>query len=263
LTADFEYGICRLPVIPVRDLPSDRSEQVTQLLFGEIYRILEWSENHKWTKIEIAFDGYQGWIDHLQVFGINQAHFNFIQENDSKICLEIVAKILVKNTYINILIGSLLPLGSQELFNMEAQIEFSGVSKSISERAGYQFLRDTALKYLNAPYTWGGKTPFGIDCSGFTQMVFKLTGYALRRDAGQQKEQGGAIEKWADRGPGDLIYLEGVGSEVPHVGILLEDDSIIHASGKVRIDRLDQTGIFNNELQTYSHSFGRIRRILK
>src|SRR5690606_11931205 len=113
-------------------------------------------------------------------------------------------------------------------------------------------LLNTALNYLNAPYLWGGKTPFGIDCSGFTQMVYKLNGYQLLRDACQQATQGIALSFIEESEPGDLAFFDNEDGKIVHVGIIMEDNHIIHAHGKVRIDRLDHTGIFNTDKKLYT-----------
>ena len=116
--------------------------------------------------------------------------------------------------------------------------------------------------YLNAPYLWGGKTPFGIDCSGFTQMVYKLNGFALPRDAYQQAEIGETLSFVEEAEPGDLAFFDDDEGNIIHVGMVLEQGTIIHASGKVRIDALDHQGIYNKELKNYSHKLRLIKKII-
>ena len=115
--------------------------------------------------------------------------------------------------------------------------------------------------YLNAPYLWGGKTPFGIDCSGFTQMVYRLNGFKLMRDAYEQATQGNALSFIEESSPGDLAFFDNKEGNITHVGIIMENNHIIHAHGKVRIDRLDQTGIYNVDLRTHSHKLRVIKSI--
>ena len=120
----------------------------------------------------------------------------------------------------------------------------------------------TAFSYLNAPYLWGGKTPFGIDCSGFSQMVYKLNGIQLKRDASQQAKQGATLSFIEESEPGDLAFFDNKEGAITHVGILLQDHRIIHAHGKVRIDLIDQTGIYNKEIQNHSHKLRMIKKII-
>lgn len=159
--------------------------------------------------------------------------------------------------------GSVLPIAHTELFDIEEQFAFNGESKSLGQRREYEFLRTVAYKYLNAPYLWGGKSPFGIDCSGFTQMVFKITGYKLRRDTTQQIIQGNEIDELAEALPGDLVFFQNEHNQIVHVGILLDDQKIIHASGYVRVDFLDERGIFNESKNTHTHRMAKIKRILR
>jgi cell wall-associated NlpC family hydrolase len=121
---------------------------------------------------------------------------------------------------------------------------------------------NTALLYLNTPYLWGGKTPFGIDCSGFTQMVYKLNGFNILRDASQQASQGEVLSFIEESSPGDLAFFDNNEGEITHVGIIMEDHRIIHAHGKVRIDLLDQSGIYNLDTKIHSHKLRMIKKIV-
>lgn len=258
-----EKGISRLSVVPVRSDASDKSEQVTQLLFGDHYTVVELSENQKWIKIEICFDGYQGWIDRKQHYMISEAYFNQINSSDYKICMDLTSSILYKKHHISIVMGSILPIATNELFKMEEQLAFNGESKSLSQKREYDFLKEMALKYLNAPYQWGGRSPFGIDCSGFTQNVFRICGYSIPRDASQQVKIGSDVPSLEDSRAGDLAFFSGESGSITHVGIILEDNQIIHASGKVRIDEIDIQGIKQIPSGQITHQLASIRRIAK
>jgi len=145
---------------------------------------------------------------------------------------------------------------------MEEQFAFNGEAKNLGQKREFEFVRNIAQKYLNVPYLWGGKSPFGIDCSGFTQSVFKICGYRLFRDSGQQAHQGRAIAKLDDALPGDLAFFKNQEGNINHVGILLEGDRIIHASGRVHIDHLNDEGILNLDTKIYTHQLSHIRRVL-
>ena len=257
-----EKGICRLGIVPVRASASDHAEMVTQLLFGDHYSVLAYSENNKWIKIHIEFDQYEGWIDAKQHTEISEDYFNHLSGTEFKISLDINSTILYKKRLVQIVIGSVLPISSSELFEVNEQFAFNGMSKNIGNKQGFDFLKQIIKNYRNAPYLWGGKTPFGIDCSGLVQQVFKLCGYKLKRDASQQYTQGTEVASLAEALPGDLAFFNNENDVISHVGILMEDQDFIHASGYVRKDKLDENGIFNEELSTYTHILAGIKRIL-
>lgn len=257
-----EKGICRLSIIPVRREGADQSEMVTQLLFGEHYTVHEWSENKKWLRISIEYDGYSGWIDHRQHTPISQAYFDQINLSEYKLCLDVTSSILFRKEPVTIVIGSVLPIATSELFKMEEQLAFNGEAKSLGQRRDVDFVMEMAKKYLHAPYLWGGRTPFGIDCSGFSQIVFRLAGYRLLRDASQQAKQGTAVSSLEDYLPGDLAFFQSNTGHINHVGILRKEQRIIHASGHVRIDQIDREGIKDAESGRLTHTFHSIRRVL-
>ena len=255
-------GICRLGIVPVRVDNNDQAEMVTQLLFGDHYSVNDVSDDGKWIKITIEFDSYEGWIDIKQHTEISDDYFNHLNNTEFKIATDINSTILYKKRLIQIVIGSVLPISSSELFEVNEQFAFNGSSKNIGDKQGFDFLKQIVKSYRNAPYLWGGKTPFGIDCSGLTQQVFKLCGYSLKRDADQQYQQGTEIGSFADALPGDLAFFKNQNGKISHVGILMEEQDFIHASGFVRKDKLDENGIFNEELSSYTHNLDAIKRFL-
>lgn len=260
-TENLDFGVCRLSLIPVRAEGNDKAELTTQLLFGEHYEVLLGSKDKKWLKIKMHFDQYEGWIDARQHHSISKDHFDYINRADFKISTDITTSILYNKTPLAILMGSIIPISGSELFKMEEQFAFNGESKSLGQKRDFEFLSITAKKYLNAPYLWGGKSPFGIDCSGFVQMVFKVNGYRMLRDSAQQAKQGKAVS-FSELLPGDLVFFKNKENQVVHVGIFLGEDKVIHASGKVRIDHLNEEGILHSESRVYTHSFSHARRIL-
>ena len=256
-------GICRLSVIPVKAEASDKSEMVTQLLFGDHYEVLEESDDRHWLKVKIYFDGYEGWISSQQSIDISENFCRELNQADHKIAMDLTAPLTFQGRTVHVVMGSILPFSSREGFDVEMQSSFKGPSGGIKGGRGYDCLQKTAFKYLNAPYLWGGKTPFGIDCSGFTQQVFRICGYNLKRDSWQQAGQGQAIGDLAEALPADLAFFAKNDNRIYHVGIILPENRVIHASGYVRIDRLDKEGIFNEDLNRYTHKLFTIRRILK
>ncbi len=257
-----DYGVCRLSVVSVRKDPADQAEQVTQLLFGDHYTVMARSEGEKWLLIQTYFDQYEGWIDAKQHQPISPEYFNHLNHAEFKITTDLTATLLYNKAPQVVLIGSMIPISSSELFKMEEQFAFNGEAKNVGQRREFEFLRTIAMKYLNSPYMWGGKNPFGIDCSGFTQMVYKICGYKLLRDASQQVNQGKAVESLASSRQGDLAFFQNDAGKTVHVGILLAENKIIHASGKVRIDPIREEGIEHPESKALTHRLSAIRRLL-
>ena len=248
-----KYGICPLSIVPLRAEASDPSEMVTQVLYGDRLEVLE--EEKKWSRIRLEFDGYEGWIDNKQFEFISEETYEALKKDVPVLSSDLVDFITTSEDQL-----LCIPLGSS-LNGLEVlNHQFEG--KSISGKLKKNQLINTALVYLNAPYLWGGKTPFGIDCSGFTQMVYKLNGYSLQRDASQQAGQGEALSFIEESEAGDLAFFDNEEGSIVHVGIIMDDNYIIHAHGKVRIDRLDHTGIFNAELGKHTHKLRVIKRII-
>jgi hypothetical protein len=252
------FGICNLSIVPVRAEASDRSEQVTQLLFGEHFKIIEMTA--KWMRVELAYDNYIGWIDTKQYQVISEEQYTILNNTPILLNADLVEYITTPNNILtSITLGASLSFLDNEEINISKYI-FEGV-KVCGQKPKSDLIK-TALMYLNAPYLWGGKTPFGIDCSGFTQMVYKLNGYKLLRDASQQAIQGDALSFIEESEPGDLAFFDNEEGNIIHVGIMMENNYIIHASGKVRIDRLDHLGIYNADLNRHTHKLRVIKKIV-
>jgi hypothetical protein len=248
-----DYGICNLSIVPLRAEASDVSEMVSQVLYGEHFKVLE--SRKKWSRIRLAFDKYEGWIDNKQFLNISEEDYSEFKKKEIRLSSDLVDFVTTEN---NQLIS--ICLGSTISATEYLKHRFEG--KSICGIFPKKKLIETSLLYLNSPYLWGGKTPFGIDCSGFTQMVYKLNGYNLLRDASQQATQGEALSFIEESEPGDLAFFDNEEGRITHVGIIMEDNYIIHAHGKVRIDRLDHSGIFNYEVRNHTHKLRVIKRIL-
>ncbi|HVW95149.1 MAG TPA: C40 family peptidase [Mucilaginibacter sp.] len=250
-----EYGICNLSVIPLRAEASDRSEQVSQVLFGETFEILEWKEN--WVRIITSLDNYPGWIGRLQFNMLGHLAYKRIRQTPPPITNRAVTQAW-KITNNSILY---LPIGSSLAF-LEGTTCRIGDEKFeiIGEIGETGNIVVTASSFLNAPYLWGGRTHFGIDCSGFTQAVFRSQGISLLRDAHMQAEQGEGVKSLYEAKMGDLAFFENADGKIVHVGIILNNEKIIHASGKVKIDAIDEKGIYSEEQRRYTHKLTSIKR---
>jgi len=248
-----QYGITHLSIVPLRHEPSDPSELVSQVLYGDCFKVLE--QRKKWSKIRLAFDKYEGWIDNKQYIEITEEMYNSLSSESLRVSADLVEYITTQDGQLN-----LIPLGASLNGLSLLNHQFDG--DSLTGKQAKKQLIETAFMYLNSPYLWGGKTPFGIDCSGFTQMVYKLNGHKIFRDASQQATQGEALSFIEESEPGDLAFFDNNEGLITHVGIIMKDNYIIHAHGCVRIDRLDHTGIFNTERNIHTHKLRVIKRIV-
>ena len=257
-----KYGIIAMSIVPCRLEPADTSEMVSQLLFGEIYRIID--ERKKWVKVRGVHDGYESWIDRKQHLEIKRDEFMQLEKAPKTFSLELISLLNEKDSgaFFPLVLGSVLPnFGNNECNFSKQTFEFDG-DVLVQPKENRQLLIDTAFLFLNAPYLWGGRTPFGIDCSGFSQIVYRMSGIDLPRDASQQAEVGDRLSFIEEATPGDLAFFDNNEGKITHVGILLGDNKIIHASGKVRVDRIDHQGIFNDEMHDYSHHLRLITRVI-
>ena len=252
-----KYGISNLSISPLRSETTDQAEMVNQILFGEHFKVLE--VRKKWSRVRLAHDSYEGWLCNKQWKEISEEDYKQLDKDIPTITTDIL-DIITKEYQQPIVIGSILPFykSGHALINNELY-KFEGLTTQ-----GYvkkEKLRENALIYLNAPYLWGGRSPLGIDCSGLTQMVYRLQGIDLPRDAYQQAKVGTTLSFIEESEPGDLAFFDNDEGKVIHVGMILEENHIIHASGKVRIDRIDQQGIFNNDLGVHTHKLRLIKSI--
>ncbi|MFD1061947.1 NlpC/P60 family protein [Winogradskyella litorisediminis] len=248
-----QYGICNLGIVPMRFEPSDKSELVSQVLYGEFFKVLE--RRKKWSRIRIAYDKYEGWIDNKQYKEITEEDYNDNVISSPILSTDLLEYVSDENENIYT-----IPLGAtlNGLHILNHKFDGNKIQKVLKKSN----LIKTAFLYLNSPYLWGGKTPFGIDCSGFTQMVYRINGHKLKRDASQQASQGEALSFIEESEPGDLAFFDNVDGDIIHVGIIMEDNYIIHAHGKVRIDRLDHSGIYNVDTNLHTHKLRVIKKII-
>jgi hypothetical protein len=254
--SDPEQALCPLSIVPVRREPDDRAEQVTQWLFGETADVVE--RRPKWSLLCFHHDGYSGWVDNKQLQpardGVDQRPVRSI-EQFMHVSTAAGAMVMPFGAVLPAYLGGQFDIGAERL-------AFPG--RTTAQAHGTAIMRVLALKdqWLNTPYLWGGRSPFGVDCSGLVQMLFLVGGIALPRDAWQQALVGKPVEPFGLTTTGDLAFFDNEEGRIVHVGIVLEGQRVLHASGRVRIDKLDEQGISVAGTSRHSHHLRSVRRVV-
>ncbi len=228
---------------------------LTEVMFGEHVEILETTGN--WAKIRNAFDGYEGWSDKKTLVEISETNFIELKLKSNPFVLPNLFGYAIdeKESAYLLSAGCTLPEYNEEELSFKIGSKRFCLSQPPAFRGNTirEIIINSAQTFLNSPYLWGGKNPFGIDCSGLSQICYKIAGIKIPRDASQQVKIGVPVSFLENAKPGDLAFFDNDEGNITHVGILLSPAKIIHSSGKVHTDNIDHQGIYNNDLKKYTH----------
>ncbi len=257
-------GVVNQSLAALRKEPFERSEMVSQLLFGEAFTILERFKG--WIRISTLPDGYEGWIDEKLCVLLEKEQeclFNptvhtvsnqlFLAKSDAE---EFPLRLCPGSSlfYYDSISGS-FSIGESNYISLNQPVEQLDGSPR-------ELLVKLAQNYINSPYLWGGRSPYGIDCSGLVQILFKQIGINIPRDAGQQVNFGETVDFINMAKPGDVAFFDDEEGSIVHVGIIYPQGKIIHASGYVRVDFIDHQGIFSQNKQKYTHKLRVVKNLI-
>ncbi|HKG67657.1 MAG TPA: C40 family peptidase [Segetibacter sp.] len=253
------YLVCVVPVCPLRAEAAHKSEQTTQLLFGERGELLEIAED--FVRIRVLYDNYEGWCQSSQ---LEESTDEEVALENITLAGEWINKVRVNDQVMQVPFGSSLPLLNIKNFFGKYNVVYHGTFiKPSQNNLTEEMVKKLAFTFLNSPYLWGGRSVFGVDCSGFIQLVFKFMNIRLHRDAHQQATQGSEVDFLQEIHCGDLAFFDNEAGKITHTGILLNSTTIIHASGKVRVDSIDDLGIINNDTGKRTHNLKVIKRVVE
>jgi len=261
------FGIASIAKIPVRAKPAHQSEMCNEILFGESYTIVD--EEGDWLMVQSGWDAYEGWISRGSNTPISQKDFKDLSSSIKVYCTAPVQSACISSAKASLYLsmGSRLPFFNTRnrqfrindiIYTLSQDATYSGaISKNV--RAA---VIETAGQLLNTPYLWGGKSSFGTDCSGFVQTILRIHGINLPRDSSDQSGHGTVVQLTDSHQSGDLAFFHNVEGKITHVGFVASQGLILHASGRVRLDRLDQKGIFNADIDKYTHQLSLIKDLI-
>ncbi len=257
-----QFGICPLSTVAIRNSSSHKSEMISQLLFGEMVEVLE-QKGRQWTRVRCQEDNFVGWVATQQLEEITPSEFEDYQKQYAFV-LDLVHPAQKDDAFIPLTLGARLPNFDGMRFAIGSHsYSFTGQAVFPEDiTAQPQLILKIARRYLHAPMLWGGRSPFGLDSAGLVQVVYRLAGKQLPREAFQQVLQGESVDFVEQAQAGDLAFFENQAGRITHTGILFPENQVLHVYGRTRMDRVDHYGIYNDELKRYTHRLRIVKRVL-
>jgi hypothetical protein len=258
-------GICYQAYIPLRKEPDEASEMVNQVLFGESFSILEENKLKNFSFVRLHHDKYEGWINSRSIHFLNEKDWEALGLLPTSVSHEVLQLLQPDNHENRVIIGcgSILRLTSPGKIQI-GQTEFSSPNIPLNKEATTRDnLVNFGLKLLSVPYLWGGRGSFGFDCSGLCQNLYRQVGLEIPRDAAMQATIGYSLSFIDEAKPGDLAFFENEEGLIIHVGLIMGNSKILHASGRVKIDEIDHQGIFSKEQNRYTHVLRLIKKLVE
>lgn len=254
------HALCHLSVVSLRKSPSNRSEQVSQLLFGEVVEVKE-TKGRQWAKVICTWDHVIGWVLMEQIMPITEKEYYLFSENYSY-CLDLFQPVYFDDYMVPVTLGARLPAFDGLKFELNGKTyRYTGLAVE-KQKLGPSQLLKIAYKLMYAPHQWGGRSPLGIDAPGLVQLVYQMVGINLPRYSSEQVYEGTIVDFVEQAQPGDLAFFENSNGVISHSGIVLENGKILHCQEKVRIDHFDHFGIYNQETRRYTYKLRVIKRLI-
>lgn len=239
-----------VPLAPLRKSADHRSALYSQLLMGDLVQPLGDAEGD-WLPVQVLGDEQQVYVLRTQVQPTSR------NKNQEQVIFSSSAFLKTEKE------SFVLSAGTRFEITDKDRVMIGGVCGELTHHSEIN-PADAIFQFLGSPYQWGGMSIFGIDCSGLSAMYYRFRGIQLPHLASAQIHYGQPLDFLSTAQKGDLAFFENSLGEIHHVGILLNDREILHASesnGCVRIDYIDQEGIILKRGGTRTHRLRLVKRL--